>query len=670
MRAKSTVGVRTGAAFVLAAMVWIGSPPEAAEAAAAGPGNAAAGLEALKASRFGEARQAFTQVLSDAGLAEDAVRIAEAHFYLGLTDQQQALSEGDDSRRRGLLVSAEKEYRLALSRGREAAGILNNLARVQTALGRTNDALASLSRAVALNDSRRGFYAENYADLLLAAGRWLDACRTYAMVAAEQPQNRTVHRKMVDACIRWGPDLLPWYLWELAEGGQVVQVLETALGVVGNAVWTSAQREEVMGLVAYCLSRRGESAEEFLASTAARRLRELSADPGVGGGAQGILSLYQATVPDPGQVRWWTRLVRRGEEARRGMWPFEAFLGLVRSLGDRAGAAGDPERQEAYWMLAVSAKPGAPDPEALWLLANLYSDRRDLEALDALLRRYEVDIFQGKGEAYSSSQTEKIYRYHMALGVIYSQLDRWTTPGQVNSAKFQLQRAIETADHLNQQRRSPPGASGAASGPVVVPTRLVDLLASGYEKEGKLEDAIRLRFDQAEKYLAIDQVESAARVMAPVKDAVEPGRGVNLPAGAVDRYRSQWRDVESKIRRAVVPPGDTRNPGSLKVTVAGDANVVAGAGTGRTLTAEERKQLEAAVDSVIRAGEGKRAAGGQGSVVRPLSGSAVGPDVQEVTVKGNQGRVLLRKGTNLVEVPFQVDGKTPTTPKALRYVRP
>ncbi len=671
MNARTVLGIRDGMVLGLAVMVWVGLPTESRAAEATDPEGRAAGLEALKESRFGDARRAFAQGLEAAGIAEDSTRLAEAHFYLGLTDQQQAVSEGDDARKRRLLGSAEEHYRRALVEGREAAGILNNLARVQTSLGRTNDALESLSRAVELNDSRWGFYAENHADLLLAAGRWRDACRTYAIVAGEQPQNRSVHRKLVDACVRLGPDLLAWYLWELAQGGQVVQVLESALGVMSEPVWTPPQRQELMGLVAYCLSRRGESVDEFLASPAARRLRELGEDRVVGGGAQGILHLYQSVALDPDRVRWWTRLARRGEEARRGMWPYEAFLELVRSLGDRAGGAGDAKRQEAYWLLAVGAKSGAPDPEALWSLANLYSERRDLAKLDALLRRYEVDIFQGKGEAYSSSQTEKIYRYHMALGVIYSQLEQWTTPGEVNSAMFQLQRAVETADHLNRQKRekSAPLAAGKASGPVVVPTGLVDLLASGYEKTGRTEDAIRARLDQAEKYLAIDQPEAAARVVAPIKDAVDPQRGSTLPAGARDRYRSQWLDIDSKIQRAV-PSEAIQAEGPLKVTVGRDASVVAGGGGSRSLTAAERKALETAVGSVIQGSQRGSSSGGKGAVVRPLSGSAVAPEVQEVTVTGNQGRVLLRRGTNLVQVPFEVDGKAVAAPNRLRFVRP
>lgn len=633
----------------------------------------ASGLKALKESRFGEARQAFAQGLTESESSTNAIRQAEAHFYLGLVDQQQAVSGLDEAQRIRLLESAVTHYQHALETGPEAAGILNNLARVQVLLGQTNAALSSLSRAVELNDSRRGFYAENYADLLLQAGKWRDACRYYALVAGEQPQNRAVHRKMVDACVRQGPDLLAWYLWELAQAGQVVQVLESTLSVMREPVWTRPQREELMGLVAFCLSRKNETVDEFAASSAALRLNELVDDSEVGEGAKGLLHLYQPGPLETARVRWWTRLVRRGEEARRGLWPFEAFLGLVRALGDRAGIEGNLERQEAYWMLAVGAKPGAPDPDALLLVANFYSDRKDLAKLDALLQRYEVDIFRGKGEAYSSSQTEKIYRYHMALGVIYSQLDRWKTPGQVNSALFQLRRAIETADHLNENYRGAGGgAGGGGASPVVVPTRLVDLLATGYEKTGQAEESIRVRFDQAEKYLKINQSDAAARVMAPLTTKSGELRGTStLPAGVQDSYRTRWKSIDEKMKK---PSASLESPSTGRVTVrvAPEASVVAGGETRRALTESERRNIESSVGKVVQGlqGKGAPATPAKGSVARPLSTNDVAAEVQEVTVTGNQGRVLLRQGTNLVQVPFQVDGAAGGAKKKVRFIRP
>lgn len=644
-----------------------------AHAADSGPGDRTAmGLTALEEGRFGEARRIFRQGVAEARASGEAARLGSAHFYLGLVDQQQAPTQTDPNRRSALLSSALAQYRRAIAAAPESAGVLNNMARVQWELGQTNAALASLSQAVALNDPRRGFYTEQYADLLLQAGRWRDACRFYAVVAGEQPQNRKVHRKMVDACMRHGPDLLGWYLWELARSGQVLQVQDHVLQVVADPAWSFLQRAELMGLLAYCLARKNETPQEWNDSPAGRRIRELVDHPEIGPGAKGLVHLYAQEPLVPENVRWWTRLIESGQEPHRGIWPYEAFLELVRSLGDRAGADGNLERKEQFYLFAVAAKPGAPDPEALLGLANLYSERGETAKIQALLQRHQVDIFEGKGQAYSHSQTETIYRYHMALGVIYSQLEQWKTPGVIDSALFQLNRAVETADRLNRSSATGGGSgAGTTAAPVVVPTRLVDLLAAGYEKTGQRDAAVRTRFDQAERYLKIDQPEAAARVMAPLKSSVPPPPGRppanTLPVGVGEEFRGRWKAIDDQIqekRRVAATPAT----GRVQVRVSPEASAVAGTLSRTTLTDAERRTLESAIGNAV--GGARRTPAGRGSTVRSLNTNTVGAEVQEVTVTGNQGRVLLRRGTNLVQVPFQVQGGTNRATQNLRLIRP
>jgi len=635
---------------------------------------AASGVTALREERFGDARQWFVKGLAAAEVQGDAAQQGRAHFFLGLTDQQQARGESEPDRRKALFESALESYGKALTATPESAAILNNVARVQWDLGRTNAALETLSKAIESNDPRRGFYAEQYGDMLLNAGRWRDACRIYSVVAGEQPSNRVVHRKMVDACMSHGPDLLGWYLWELARNGQVIQVQDHVLAVVTDAVWTRSQREELMGLLAYCLARKKETVDEFVGSTAGTRLRELEADPNVGVGVKGVLHLYGPGPLEAARVSWWARLVSPGEEPRRGVWPFEAFLDLVRSLGDRAAAVGDRDGQERYYQFAVASKPGSPDPEALLGLANLYSERREPQKIEALLQRYQVDIFEAKGQAYTHSQTEKIYRYHMALGVIYSELDRWKSPRQIDSALFQLKRAIDTAEYLNEKASSG-GGSGTVSGaaPVVVPTRLVDLLANGYEKTGQADAAVRLRFDQAERYLKQDRSDAAARVMAPLKvkltNPQNPGNRDALPAGVGDAYRARWKSIDEQIQKKSASPGPGVGP-SQQVQVGAEAKVVVGGASRVALSASEQKALETAIGKVVGGTQDVWRAKGRGASVGAFSTNAVGAEIQEVTVRGNRGQVLLRRGTNLVQVPFQVKSGTNRAAQNLRLIRP
>lgn len=175
--------------------------------------------------------------------------------------------------------------------------------------------------------------------------RPFEACRLYAMVAGEQPQNRSVHRKLVDACVQQGPDLLAWYLWEFAEAGQVAQVLDSALGVMRHPVWSRAQREELMGLVTHGLSRKNETVDEFAVSSAARSLRELSEDPVVGEGAKGLLHLYEPGALDAARIRWWTSWPRATTRRDRRIKPFGCASIRLRSTCNSTR----PTRRRVSW---------------------------------------------------------------------------------------------------------------------------------------------------------------------------------------------------------------------------------------------------------------------------------------------------------------------------------
>lgn len=618
------------------------------------------GFAALTAGRWDEARMAFRRRLAEAVRADDAVGQAEAWFYLGLVDQQAAdAAEGVDAdRRRGLLQTAQAGYRRALALKPEAAGVWNNLARVQVALGQTNDALGSLNRAVAMKDARQGFYAQNYADLLLATGQWREACRHYAWLAGEQPRNTAVWERMVEACLEHDRDLLVWYLWDLADRGQVSQVQDIALTVIHRGPWPPALKDELLGLGAFCLSRKQETRDEFLASPAAAAWRALESDRDVGQGAREILELYQGNTR-VGDYRWWPPRGPSGREAARGVWPFEAFLGLVRSLAERAAAQGDSALQENFLLLAVGVKSGAPDPEALLQMANLYGERGERAKIDALMERYEVDIFRAKGDAYTAAQKERIYRYHMALGVIYSQMDRFTAPSRVQSAEFQLRQALATADHLNES------AEREGRAPIVVPARLVDLLAQGLEKDRRPEEAVKVRIERAENYLRWNQRGPAAQVLQPLKTD-------RLPAPMDDRMRRRMLQAEDVLKQPVAPTPGLRPAaaGDLRVRVTPEANRVTGMKGRQALSEPERTALEDAVNRWVpqaAAQAGVRGTRGGGGAP---DGAGLPPEIQEIQVSGRRGTVLLRRGTNLVQVPFTVPAGTTNLPSTLRWVRP
>ncbi|MCC7375534.1 MAG: hypothetical protein IT581_12835 [Verrucomicrobiales bacterium] len=640
--------------LTLAAVAWLSSVGAMGQAAI-GSG-LEPGLAELRKGQWTPAREQFRRAAESARQAGDRERQAQAVFYLGLVDQ--AESQGQPlTARDPLLRSALASYEEALRLRPESAGILNNAAQVQVQLGQTNEALGLMARAIATSDPMRSTYTRHYADLLLSAGRWRDACRFYALVAAEQPQNTPLQEKLVGLCLEKGPDLLGLYLWDLAQSGQVVQVCARALEVVDRPIWEPRQADELMAIAAYCLARQNVSAKDFKGSPTAVRLEALKDHRVVGDGARELLRLIEGEDLNPSGYRWWPARMRVAAEAPRGVWPLEAFQQLARSLADRAAEEKDAGRQEKYLLFSVGLYREAPDPEALTQLANVYAESRRLERLDQLMQQYEVDIFRAKGEAYSQSQMRRIYRYHMALGVIYSQLNRWTSPRVVDSANFQLDRAIQVADRLKED-----GANQGLA-PVVLPAKLVDLLASGYEKTGKKDQAVTLRLDRAEKYLQSGNRPAAIQVLSPLKNSPPPG-------AANEPNRVRFREIESKLDQPVVPLGGQTGARDIQVSV--QAEGIAGNRGRQSLSEADRKAVESAARSALStlAADSNQPMS-KAQSYRTLSNN-VPAEIQEITVSGEQGQAVVRRGTNLLKVPFKVDqnSKAPNSVNKARWIRP
>lgn len=166
--------------------------------------------------------------------------------------------------------------------------------------------------------------------------------------------------------------------------------------------------------------------------------------------------------------------------------------------------------------------------------------------------------------------------------------------------------------------------------------------------------------------MQLNQTDAAARVMAPLKTrAVDPALDPALPAGVRDSYRARVKAIDEKIARGAVPLASA-STGNVTVRVAPEASVVAGGANRRTLSDAERRTIEASIGNAVQTMQGKTSVPGAGSAFRPLSTNGVAPEVQEVSVTGNRGRVLLRQGTNLVQVPFQVEGAAGNPKKNVR----
>ncbi len=615
------------------------------------------GLGALQKRAFPEAVAAFDDALATVRTTGDTNRQADLLFYRGVAKQQSALAAGasDVEPSRRFWREAAEDYRAALVLRPNSPALWNNLAQSQLRLGMTNEAMASFQAAIQHPDPKRAFYTQNYADLLLSLGKWRDACRFYALVVAEQPQNRAVQQKILDLCLERDRDLLLYYLWQQAKAGQVTQARDHALDLLRRTDWKAPQQEELMGLVALCLSEQTETRAEFASSPTASRLQELRGPPVLEACARELLQVYDREGLDPGKYRWWPRLVRPEMDAPRGMWPLEAMQQLLRSLAERSRTAGEPALEEQYLRLAVEMNPRATDPEALTRLARLYAARGQEDRLRQLMQRHEAAFLQGKGDAYRASQAGKIYKYHLSLGLIYSELGRWTNSGRIDSATFQLERALSFADDLS---RAEPNAEVRIS---QVPPQLVNLLAKAYEKSGRNDDALGLRVDRAQSYLGLNDAEAARQVFEPAREARIPPTWSREKR---DRFNACKTGVPLRPNAGI---GPARSPGG--VTVGDSARILVGAGNYQRLGTEEVNRLQQSVTLAVDSLGTNATPGSPLAEYQLLPAKGLAPDVQEILLQGQQGQVLLRKGTNLLKVPFTVGGK-PSPRKNVRLVRP
>ncbi|MCC6233139.1 MAG: hypothetical protein IT580_10885, partial [Verrucomicrobiales bacterium] len=83
-----------------------------------------------------------------------------------------------------------------------------------------------------------------------------------------------------------------------------------------------------------------------------------------------------------------------------------------------------------------------------------------------------------------------------------------------------------------------------------------------------------------------------------------------------------------------------------------------------TLSPAEREALTQSIRSAVATPHAPTDA------IRSFPTAGVQGVVQEVNVEGQRGTVLMRRGTNLLNVPFAVQGLTNAATQRVRVVRP
>src|SRR5204863_3407234 len=138
-----------------------------------------------------------------------------------------------------------------------------------------------------------------------------------------------------------------------------------------------------------------------------------------------------------------------------------------------------------------------------------YSQKR-LDALNALATEYREPMFDAKMGTILRGDVTAEYRFHVALGTMYSYLGQYGDEQTPTSAIFQLSRAKQVAEAADRQ----------GGKRITIDPKVIDLLATSYEKVSAPDAAVRVRLDSAEAFKKQGRVAAAQRVFKPL--AVNP----------------------------------------------------------------------------------------------------------------------------------------------------
>ncbi len=491
------------------------------------------GKQALGVGEYDQALRLFKLGARQAENEQDKRWQADFYFYMGLTQQQKAESLKDNQDRKNVFLEAARFYENALEIRPDFGAALNNLAYVHDQIGLADQASRFYQKAIKLNDKRQSFYEVNYADFLFDHQELQKALGYYRRALKSQPDNSHARKKIIDVSIALDDKGLVPFLWELMENGWIIEARQGAIQALLEKKWSSRRdREELLALAVVGLSRQMYDPREFAGSEVGNKFRKLSADPALRREAQDIISLHQLEKNDFSKFSHWAHKGDLFREPSQGVWPRDAFLQLIRSLGDRYRGYGDFQQAETYYLLAINLDRQAPDPDAILKLADLYISRGDQEELKKMMAEHQISMFKGKARAYRNSHLQKIYQYHRALGVIYANIDNWGDSRTSTSAIFQLEHALKTAQVIN-------GRTEKKEDQIIVEPRLVTYLADGYKLKNQPDKAIQIQLDAAETMIDQGAFLPAKKVLAPL--ATTP------PAVMNDIEKERYIEIRNKV---------------------------------------------------------------------------------------------------------------------------
>lgn len=463
----------------------------------------------LASNEWRKADHELTTATRDLGETKNEKLRAEYLFYSSLVQQQCSddpkVAQADRQQARHKAISAYESY---LQKKPTSGGALNNLAQLyaQDPALRTK-ALELYDQAVAQKDSRASAYSLNRAKLLKDMGLGERALQSSRAAVQGDRRNTAALSLTLDLLQQGGKTAdIADFLHQLNASGSVQRSLDTGLEEIERL---KSAREPVLIALAESLANPTltELPDSFVKSDFASRLSKHAEDQDIGVGVQELLQLYRQPGK-PLSLVWWRHDFFGGEEEFRPKTRVNALLNLARALGDRCRLAGKEhyECAEGYYRFAIDFTGATADPGAFLSLAEIYVNTGRQAELATVAKQYEQALFRGKMTAYGRENKPKIYQFHLALGMMYAYLGKWSDPHwEAAGAVFQLKHAQDTAAEYNQ--------SGHAADRIQFPVEAAAFLSDGYAKLGASNDSARVRVEAAEASLEAGDKESAADLL-------------------------------------------------------------------------------------------------------------------------------------------------------------
>lgn len=461
-------------------------------------------------SEWRKAQHELEKARRDFAESKDASLRAQYTFYSGLVDHQcsddrkVAAADRESARLRGIAA-----YETYLQSNPDSGGALNNLAQLyaQGDADQRKKALGLYERAAAVKDPRATTYELNRIKLLGDMGATDQALRETRKVSAARVADSDAALELELSLLRrLGPaDGIANYVRRLNGLGRVNSAIDTSLAEFDRR---TSSREPILVALAETFANPvlTDLPERFIKTEAAQRLSKHANDGDIGAGVSQLLMLFDQKIT-PNGMTWWRQDFNPYDEQRTGSRS-AAALTLARALGDRCRLAGRDHYPcaETYYRFAIDFTNATADPQAFLALAQILASTGRQEELAGVAKRYEAALFNGKETAYGRESKPRIFQFHMALGTMYAYIGKWEDPQRPwAGAVFQLQHARDVAKEYN--------AGSSANGHLDFPEQAAELLSTGYERTGKIDESARVRVEAAEEYLAVGDKASAATLL-------------------------------------------------------------------------------------------------------------------------------------------------------------